>query len=362
MKRLWLALMGLIVSLLLPIQVFAADAYAAELNGKKVSALVGESVSVEVHVNHASKSSFSSAELVLTYDSAKLSYTSITGTSANASVDSRTVGKLIVEDCGKEKALGNAVYTVYFKALSTGSGEIGLKQAAFSDRKHAETENLVPAAISSKKQSVSVSIRSGSSVIYPTGGSGGTTGGKQDYTFTVEDYDHYDYVITATVDGKPVPVIDNGDGSYTVKDASAKPEFKVSRTGKQYKVKFFSESGVALPEDTYATYGEDFRFDVPSRDGYEITVTVTQEDGTEVPCSVRNGVALIDGKKITGNLRIGVEQTAKEPEPTPTANVKEPEPEVHRNSRPMLWIGIGTALVVFLFLFFLFRKKREENE
>ncbi len=41
-----------------------------------------------------------------------------------------------------------------------------------------------------------------------------------DYTFTATDYTKYIYTVTATVDGETVTVIDNGDGTYTVKNVT----------------------------------------------------------------------------------------------------------------------------------------------
>jgi len=52
---------------------------------------------------------------------------------------------------------------------------------------------------------------------------------RKDYTFTVNKVVGFKYTVTATMDGQPVKVIDNGDGTYTIKNVTGKLKIDVQK-------------------------------------------------------------------------------------------------------------------------------------
>ena len=67
------------------------------------------------------------------------------------------------------------------------------------------------------------------------GNAGGVTGDPEvtngeSYTFTVEKEVGYTYTVTATMNGEPVEVIDNGDGTYTIENVTGDLVINISKT------------------------------------------------------------------------------------------------------------------------------------
>ncbi len=52
----------------------------------------------------------------------------------------------------------------------------------------------------------------------------------EDYTFSVDKKEGYDYVISATMNGETVEVIDNGDGTFTIKNVTGPIVINVTKT------------------------------------------------------------------------------------------------------------------------------------
>lgn len=55
----------------------------------------------------------------------------------------------------------------------------------------------------------------------------------KDYTFTVNKKDGYDYAVNATMGGVSVPVIDNGDGTYTIENVTGPIVINVAKTAQE---------------------------------------------------------------------------------------------------------------------------------
>ena len=138
----------------------------------------------------------------------------------------------------------------------------------------------------------------------------------KDYTFVVKDYDpFYDYTVSAKIGETDAELVDNGNGSYTVKNVTGDLTIGVSKTGKTF--------DVALDETEVdgaakATYGDDYSFKLkkPGDDGntrYDVTVTIDGKDC--VPAGPDDqGNYKIDGKDIKGKIEITVTKTPIPPE------------------------------------------------
>lgn len=354
MKTTRTILVCLLVVLCLMVSAFADVGYTAALDCENSTLRIGDAVTISVSVVRTGDTVFSSSELIISYDSSKLSFVSLMGTGNGGTVDSSVPGTLTVEDCGADKVLGDGAYVLNFTAIAQGETSVTLNSAAFSSKEHAETGDLIPADVSDA--TVSVDVLTTYSVTLPDEDyvSGEDKVGEgQDYTLTVADYEHYDYEVRAAMGGKPVDLLDNGDGTYTVENVSGALVFTVSRSGKQYAVHFQTDDDVELPEDTNATYGEDFRFKIPVRDGYATELVITYDDGSKVPYSTKDGYAVIAGDKITDKITVAVKQTeivpTPSPSPTPTKPTDGDRVKTGDEAMPILWLGImllGVAGVV----------------
>ena len=81
-----------------------------------------------------------------------------------------------------------------------------------------------------------------------------------DYTFTAKDK-NYDFTFTgSTMGGADVEVIDNGDGTYTVKNVTGSIVITATKKGKQYPVTVTGSGKTDITVADFARYGEDFTF------------------------------------------------------------------------------------------------------
>ncbi len=282
------------------------SAYSAGISTTNTAVSIEDSVAISINATHTTATQFASSEIILSYDSSKLTYVSTTNVDSSR-VNSSTAGTLKIEDCGADKNLGNGIYTVNFTAAAKGEATVTLTGAAFSDKKNAEKKDLTAAAISTA--STTVKISKNYSVSYPneTYISGNTQVEEgQNYTLTVLDYANYNYTVTATMGGNDTTVIDNEDGTYTVNEVSGDLVFSVSRSGKTVDITYATTTGVTLPKNTTATYGTDFTFDLPTEDHYTITLDSAVYTGTEttVEYSIESGKVTIKGDKLTGNITL----------------------------------------------------------
>ena len=128
----------------------------------------------------------------------------------------------------------------------------------------------------------------------------------------------YDHIITAEIDGQPADVIDNGDGSYTVKNVNGSLTVKDEKTPKTFPVTLSGDTDdLTAPEE--AAYGTDYEFIIKPAEGFEYKVKATV-NGQDVPVNGpdKDGNYRVYGEKITGPLSIEVTKSEKKPEPTPT--------------------------------------------
>ena len=294
----------------------AAAGYTAGLSTPAASAAVGDAVAVRVKAAHESDSQYAAAEMTLSYDKDKLAFVSVvdaagTALAAGNVKNDAASGTITFEDYGADKELKDGVYTVNFTAKAKGEAVVSLTAAALSDKTNAEKNDLIAAAVDPAAGSVSVTITKSYNVTLPAESwihGASTVEDGADYTFTVDDYDHYDYTVSATVGGESVSP-DNTDGTYKIAAVGGDVVVSASRTPKQYDVKFTTTSGVTLPNDAKGTYGTDFTFTIPVKEHYAVSISSAKyEDGTDVAYEVSEGLVTIKGDKITDNINIVIDQ------------------------------------------------------
>ena len=273
--------------------------YTASLSTDDTAVTVGEAVAVAVNATHESDSQFAAAEVVLSYDSDKLTFVSVKDVD-KTQVDTSKTGVVRFADYGEDKDLGDGVYTVNFTAKAAGTAAVTLSSAAFSEKQNASQEDLSAATIGTAE--VAIEISQAYSVTLPSesyihGASSVEKG--QSYSLTVDDYAYYNYTVSAKMGGESASVTADGNGGYTVANVTGDLVFSVSRTAKQYAVTF-AGTGITLPSNGMATYGTDYTFNLPVEEHYTISVdSAKYQGGGDVAYAVSNGKVTVAGANIT---------------------------------------------------------------
>lgn len=161
---------------------------------------------------------------------------------------------------GESQSFGTG-YVISFNANAEGEGTVTLTSAAFSTQANAANSDLISAVL--QDTTVTIVATMYHSVDLPNifiGADSVSSG--EDYTFAPADRENYDYSdVTATMDGEPVEVTKNGDGSYTVENVTGDLVIIGSRSAKKYVVTI---TGITASNDgTLATYGMDYKFSLP---------------------------------------------------------------------------------------------------
>lgn len=274
---------------------------------------IGENVSVSFTVGNteANVTEYNAYDLTLTYDTAKLSYVSATAADADASIREAD-GTLRVIGYGESKALGTAVVTLNFTTLAAGDAAVTVSAAAVDNRANAPDKNTPAATLADDTTVITVAEK-----YNVTLGEGLTAdtlvaeSGKN-YTFKATDYENYDYVVTATINGSSITVTDNGDGTYTIPGAAITGPITVSAamTGKEQTVTVQGSGAADVVAESKANYGTDYTFTVNKAVGYTYTVTASV-NGTAVTATDNgDGTYTIAGASITGPVTVAVTKTA----------------------------------------------------
>ena len=277
----------------------------------------GEAVAVPVTLGHtADETTFHAADMVFTYDAGKLEYTGISDTT-NYIVDAATAGKVHVQAYGEAKNLGEA-FTLNFtvKTTATGTATVAVTSAKIDKAANATMKDAPEAQLLDAETMLTIKAVH-NVTLDPIFTGDLTVEDGADYTFTEKDSEHYDYSdVKAMVDGKDVEVVDNGDGTYTVKNVTGDLTVTGKRTAKTYSVKVEGTGAEDVTAASSAIYGEDFKFTLDRKDGFRYTVAVNVGDKSVTPDTTDNLSYTIPGADVTGNIVITVTKDAIQVEKT----------------------------------------------
>lgn len=277
--------------------------YTAGVSTAQTNVTVGGTVYVTVSAN----ADFSAAELTLSYPTAYLTYNEDESTLDGATVVDNN-GIITLADYGESQRS----YTLAFTATAKGTASVSLTSAAFSAAADAASSDLTSAEITAPSASVEVKNQPHNVTLNAlfTGPSSVEDGA--DYTFSAVDSAaaYYNYTVTATMGGQPATVIDNGNGSYTIKNVTGALEISGTRTAKTYTIAFSTGSGVVgLPTGGSIPYGTDYSFDLPTNEHYSVSLTSIQyASGTGVEYTQANGKVTIAGTAITDNINVVIDR------------------------------------------------------
>ena len=287
--------------------------YSVAASTTTPSTTVGSDATVSLNVtNAATSNTYNSYYFELSYDNTVLEYAS-----NNAGAEATAAnGKLTIAGYGADRT---APVVLTFKGLKVGSSDVTITKANIDAAENAHVQNAPAAEITAAAAAITVAAASYNVTLDSIFTGDDTVTGGSDYTFSAADAEHYDYSnVSATMGGKAADVIDNGNGTYTIKNVSGNLNITGSRTGKQYDVTVTGNAASKVIAASKATYNTDFTFTVDTSDNtktYEVTIKV---GGTTVTPTVNSTTYTIAGSAITGDIVITATQTDK---PAETVNV-----------------------------------------
>lgn len=286
--------------------------YTTGLSSLTKEVSVEDTVLVNVAISHSSDTAFAAGEVVLNYDERFMTFNKEASSFGTATVKDRE-GKLTLEDYGSDKNFGTGVYVFAFDAIKDGQTTVTLVSAAFADKEDAVKSDLIASALSSAELAVTINKKVYKVTLPDIFVGESTIIDGEDYTFSLADGDNYDYhSIEATVNGTDAVVIDNGNGTYTVKNVTGVLVVTGNRTEKVYGVTFAGNGSEDITDGAaQATYDKDYTFTMPVAEGWAYSLeSITIGGKSYTGYSVANSVYTIPGTAITGNIIITVNKEA----------------------------------------------------
>lgn len=258
----------------------------------------GETAAVSVSVTGNSNeqiTAYNDYDVTVSYDPTVLTYASAVAAHSGAEITADAdAGTVRIVGHGEAKQFTDAVVTLNFTALASGSHDVTITTAKIDNSSNAIIQNAPEAAVSDPTTVIQVAYP----VTLPENFTGDLTvlpGG--DYQFTAPN-EHYE--ITVTVGGEKVsPEVDGL--VYTIRGVNG--DVVITAVGKTYKVTKSGEKVTIDGADT-AQYGADYSFTVTADSGYAVTNVSVKIGDAAVDYTISGGSYIISGSKITGNVTI----------------------------------------------------------
>lgn len=304
-KRILSSLLAFVMLLsALPMGVYAAETRYSVAASPDQTTDVGKTVSMSVS---ASGGKYNAYDLVLTYDTARLTYVSGQAADKGASVAEKS-GSIRVIGYGADESASTKVITLTFKTKAAGTAKVVISSAKIDTGTNAPKKNAPPAAIS--RSTTKFTIQPGYTVTLEDGLTSDSLSAAagEDYTFRATDPLHYDYKPSAKISGKDVTVKDNGDGTYTIpgSEINGNITVKANRTPKTYKVTFKGED---LSGENSAPYNTPYHFKLNRKAGYSYVLRVTIGGKSYTGYKAENGGYVIPGAAVTGDIVVTAQKT-----------------------------------------------------
>lgn len=316
MKR-WFSglLAAVMVLLLLPASASGEDPkYYVSLDSTATSAEVNKPVSVALFMGQEPGDlAYNTFFFQFSYDAKKLDFANaaIGNSSETPAIinDNSDTGLLTIGGYGEPRS--DRFITLNFTVKAAGEATVKLVKAQMDVRANAAKDAQTASVPAGQSDTVTI-LCGGFPVELPkcaTGDAYVTANG--DYTFTADP--GKDYGFSATVDGKTVAIINNGDGSYTIKNVTGKLVISANSTPtvKTYAVTVEGDGSDDVNAPTSATHGQEYTFTVTQAANYDYAVAVTV-NGQPVTCTVSSSGRLytytIPAASVTGPVVITVKK------------------------------------------------------
>lgn len=311
MKR-WFSglLAAVMVLLLLPVSASGTESFYAYLYSNPTTA-VGETALVGLYLGQNSTSrEYNTYFFQIDYDAEKLIFASATiGSKVPDVIDHSVPGRLTIGGYGEPRS--DSSIMLNFTVKAAGEATVKLVKAQMDVRANAAKDAQTASVPAGQSNTVTI-LCGGFPVVLPdcaTGAAYVTENG--DYTFTADPGYNYDF--SATVNDEYIDVIDNDDGSYTIKNVTGELVISANSTPtvKTYAVTVEGDGSgdVSAPP---ATHGQNYTFTVTQAANYDYAVAVTV-NGQPVTCTVSNSGSnaytyTIPAKSVTGPVVITVKK------------------------------------------------------
>ncbi|MBD9226076.1 MAG: hypothetical protein EGQ48_02390 [Clostridiales bacterium] len=258
------------------------EGYAVAASTVNPPITVNENAQVALKISNKDVTTYNAYYMEVSYDTNILTYKSI---NTDAAVTDNN-GTLKIAGYGADKTCGTDNIVLTFTGKTTGEAKVTVTSAKVDVKANAAEKDAPDATITTKTATITVG---GYQVTLPDAFTGkGTANPGQDYTFTAKDLSKkYDFT-GSTMGGETVEVIDNGGGTYTVKNVSG--ELVINATEKVA----INLSGDAVNTIVNKSWGEATEVDA----GKELSFTAQLEPGKEL-------VVTVNGKVVAGSNRPG---------------------------------------------------------
>lgn len=265
-----------------------------------------EDATVKLTVGNTNETTYNAYHLTVSYDAEKLTYKSI---NTDASVKNAN-GILTITGYGADKACASDQLILTFTGKAAGSAEVTVTKAYIDKSANANVQDAPEAEITAAKETIVVG---GYAVDLDSDFEGnGTAAAGSDYTFTAKDK-HYDYTFDATMGDAPADVVDNQDGTYTIRNVSGSLKIEVaSKTAKTYTVEVSGTGSADVTAASTAVYQTAYTFTLNKNEAYDYVLSVTVDDEAYTPTLGTDGKTYtIAGADVTGDIAITVSKTLK---------------------------------------------------
>lgn len=315
MKR-WFSglLAAVMVLLLLPASASGEDPKYYVSLGSATSAEVNKPVSVALFMRQEPGDlTYNTFFFQFSYDAEKLDF-------ANAAIGNSSETPAIINDNsdaglltigGYGEVRSDSSIMLNFTVKAAGEATVKLVKAQMDVRANAAKDAQTASVPAGQSDTVTI-LCGGFPVELPkcaTGAAYVTENG--DYTFTADPGYNYDF--SATVDNEKVDIINNGDGSYTIKNVTGKLVISANSTPtvKTYAVTVEGDGAGDVNTPTPATHGQEYTFTVTQAANYDYAVAVTV-NGQPVTCAVSSSGSVytytIPAASVTGPVVITVKK------------------------------------------------------
>lgn len=311
MKR-WFSglLAAVMVLLLLPASASGTESFYAYLYSNPTTA-VGETALVGLYLGQNSTSrEYNTYFFQIDYDAEKLIFSSATiGSKVPDVIDHSVPGRLTIGGYGEPRS--DSSIMLNFTVKAAGEATVKLVKAQMDVRANAAKDAQTASVPAGQSNTVTI-LCGGFPVVLPdcaTGAAYVTENG--DYTFTADPSYNYDF--SATVNNEKVDIINNCDGSYTIKNVTGELVISANSapTIKTYAVTVEGDGSGDVNAPTSATHGQEYTFTVTQAANYDYAVAVTV-NGQPVTCTVSSSGRLytytIPAASVTGPVVITVKK------------------------------------------------------
>lgn len=316
MKR-WFSglLAAVMVLLLLPASASGEDPKYYVSLGSATSAEVHKPVSVALFMRQEPGDlTYNTFFFQFSYDAEKLDFANaaIGNSSETPSIinDNSDAGLLTIGGYGEVRS--DSSIMLNFTVKAAGEATVKLVKAQMDVRANTAKDAQTASVPAGQSDTVTI-LCGGFPVVLPkcaTGAAYVTANG--DYTFTADP--GYDYDFSATVDGKTVAIINNGDGSYTIENVTGELAISANSTPtvKTYEATVKGDGSGDVSAPTSATHGQNYTFTVTQAANYDYAVAV-MVNGQPVTCTVNSSGSnaytyTIPAASVTGPVVITVKK------------------------------------------------------